>query len=132
MDTCIHLMGVGGNTDFGQEVEVVYFCSPWVVLFVCLYLSVGPEAAVNAYFSACPGSVHSSFSGFGANLVSEFVGFTHLSLLCWQCLRSHYLKLKWLWVQMHNSGMCVAGSYSGSNELFIPCSRILCDHSFHI
>ena len=97
MDTCIHLVGVGRNTDFGQEVVVVHFCSPWVVLFVCLYLSVGPEAAVNAYFSACLGSVP-SFSGFRVNLVNEFAGFTHPSLLCWQCLRFHHLKLKWLWV----------------------------------
>ena len=98
MGTCIHLVGVGRNTDFDQEVVVVYFCSPWVVLFVCLCLSVGPEAVVNAYFSACLGSVPSSFSGFRSNLVNGFTGFTCLSLMCWQCLKFHYLRLKWLWV----------------------------------
>ena len=58
---------------------------------------VGPEAVVNAYSSACLHSV-TSFSGFGANLVNGFTGFTHLSLMCWWCLRFHHLRLKWLWV----------------------------------
>ena len=78
MDTCIHLVGVGRSTDFDQEAVVVYFCLPWVVLFVCQCLSVGPEAVVNAYFSACLGSL-TSFSGFGVNLVNGFAGFTHPS-----------------------------------------------------
>ena len=58
------LSGVGRNTDCGQEVVAVYFYLPWVVLFVCQCLSVGPVAVVNAYSSACLGSVTSSFSGF--------------------------------------------------------------------
>ena len=45
---------------------------PWVVLFVCQCLFVGPEAGVNVYFSACLGSVAFSFSGFRVTLVSEF------------------------------------------------------------
>ena len=28
--------------------------------------------------------------------------------------------------------VCVTGSYSSGNELFVPCSRIMCDCSFHI
>ena len=98
MDACIHLVGVGRNTDCAQGVVVVYFYSPWVVLFLCQCLSVGPEAVVNAYSSACFGSVTSSFSGFGVNLVNGFAGFTHPSLMCWQCLRFHHMRLKWLWV----------------------------------
>ena len=70
---------VGRNTDCDQEVVAVYFYSPWVVLFVCQCLSVGPEAVVNAYSSACLGCVTSSFFGFRVNLVNEFAGFAHLS-----------------------------------------------------
>ena len=98
MDACIHLVEVGRNTDCDQEVVVVYFYSPWVVLFVCLCLFVGPEAVVNTCSSACLGSVTSSFSCFGVTLVNEFTGFACLSLMCWQCLRLHHLRLKWLWV----------------------------------
>ena len=98
MDACIHSVRVGRNTDCDQEVVALYFYSPWVVLFVCWCLSVGPEAVVNAYSSVCLGSVTSFFSDFNANLVNGFAGFTHLSLMCWQCLRFHNLRLKWLWV----------------------------------
>ena len=95
---CIHLVEVGRIGDCDHEAVAAHFYLPWVVLFVCQCLSLGPEAGVNAYFSACLGSVTSSFSGFGANLVNGFAGFTHLSLMCWQCLRFCHLRLKWLWV----------------------------------
>ena len=56
VDTCIHLVVVGRNTDFDQEVVAVHFYSPEVVLFVHLCLPVEPEAVVNTHFSACLGS----------------------------------------------------------------------------
>ena len=90
VDACIHLVEVGGIDDCDHEVVAVHFYLPWVVLFVCQCLS---QAVVNAYSSACLGSVTSSFSGFGANLVNGFTG-----LMCWQCLRFCHLRLKWLWV----------------------------------
>ena len=89
---------MGRNTDCDQGVVAMYFYSPWVVLFVCQCLSVGLEAVVSAYSSACLGSVISSFSGFRSNLVNGFTGFAHPSLMCWQCLKFHHLRLKWLWV----------------------------------
>ena len=69
VDTCIHLVVVGRNTNSDQEVVAVYFYSPEVVLCVHLCLPVEPEAVVNTHFSACLGSL-TSFSVFGVNLAN--------------------------------------------------------------
>ena len=86
MDTCIHLVVVGRNTDFDQEVVVVYLYSPEVVLCVHPCLSVEPGAVVTAHFSVCLGSLTSSFSVFWANLANVLAGFAHQSLMYWQYL----------------------------------------------
>ena len=95
VDTCILLVRVGRNTGFAQEVVVVYLYSSEVVLHVHPCLSVEPEVVVSAHFPACLGSL-TSFSVFGMNLANVLASFTHWSLMCWQCLKSNHLWLRWL------------------------------------
>ena len=90
MDTCIHLVAVGRNTDFDWEVVVVYFYLPQVVLCGHLWVSVELEVAETAHFSVCLGSLTSS-SVLWANLATVIISFTHQSLMYWQCLKSHHL-----------------------------------------